>query len=164
MNAASFSAAGAPFPPHSIARLLFSGMGGTGFFEFGPSRIVRSREVRFDNGPRPMGFGPRSDLFDEPLLSSDDDDEEDTFAGFLSQMRRVHSRTSTVRVPMPMGRYGTAGAAAAAAAAPSPPARSYAVNMGETNAGLAHNPLEIEDDSDDDDDEVEVVEVVTNLE
>jgi hypothetical protein len=152
---ASFADAGTSFPPQSIAQLLFAGMGAS-IFEFGPTRLVRTRELRFDNGPRPILFAPTSDLFDEPMMSSDDD-EDDTFSGLMRRTRRVPVRSRSIHLAMPtVQRYAQMAAAAAA-----PPARSYAVNVGESTAGNAHNPLEIEDDSDD---EVEVVEVVTTLE
>jgi hypothetical protein len=150
-TAASFSAAGTAFPHHSIARILFAGMG-SGLFEFGqarvgPARVVRTREVHFDNGPRPIVFGSRSSFFEDSMMSSDD---EDSFSGLINQMRRVHSRSvraAAHNVP----RFASPGALA----------RSFAVNVGESSAGNAQNPLEIQDDSDD---EVEVVEVVTSVE
>lgn len=123
-----------PFPPQSIARLIFSGVG-TGFLEVPSS--VRGRSVG------------RAAAAEDSLLAStsDGDDDENPFTGLF---RAIHGRSvvmgghMSVMRPVSFSSHVTT--------------RSYAINMNDRNAGNgAENPLEIESDSDEE--EVEVVQV-----
>jgi Ring finger domain len=147
---ASFAST-ANFPPHRMARLIFSGMGGNPFMLPGsaPRRLARAPNAN-----------PRQ-AREDALFSSDTDDDDE--ASFL----RGSSFHELFRAGGPFGPRVLAGLAHQ----PNPPpifgqatraaaGRSYASNVGDRTAGRATNPLEIEDDSEE---EIEVVQVTRTL-
>ena len=127
-----------PFPPQSIARLIFSGVGG-GFLE-----VPTPATLRFS------GRAAAATAGEDTLLGSDADDEENPFSGLF---RAIHGRSVVMGSQMSVMRPVSFTRNATVAT------RSYATNMNDRNAGNgAENPLEIED-SDSDDEEIEVVQV-----
>ena len=128
-----------PFPPQSIARLIFSGVG-NGFIEF-------------NNGRGPSAFRGRSasrtlSAAEDSLHSSDTDDDDNPFPALF---RALHARNHVMGGAMQMVRPVSFTTHLTT--------RSYASNINDRNAGnVAENPLEIDDDSDDE--EIEVVQVM----
>mmetsp|Transcript_28058 Transcript_28058/g.68198 ORF Transcript_28058/g.68198 Transcript_28058/m.68198 type:complete len:530 (+) Transcript_28058:1305-2894(+) len=93
----------------------------------------------------------------------DESDDENPFSAFLrdlsSHRTSIPSRSTTASIGLSMSISGTVQMPTAMQF--EPPARQFASNAGEANAGQSlDNPLEIDDSDDDDsDDEIEVVEV-----
>jgi hypothetical protein len=140
-TAASF-ASRHPFPPQSIARLIFSGVG-NGFFE-----ITGGAHAPASFRGRAVARAVHSAGGSLANASTEGDDEENSFHGLF---RSAHGRSLIMGGGLSVVRPISFNPSAAAAS------RSYATNVSDSTAGIgAENPLEIEDDSDE---EVEVVQV-----
>lgn len=152
---ASF-ASSANFPPHRVARLIFSGMGGHG----NPFLMAPQRNATAGTAATMAAHAMDASLF------SDSDDEDDS-ATFLQAPRggipHAPSIADLFRSTRTNGGFNFGGhhglhAMGLSGGFDPPPGRSYASNASDRNAGRgAENPLEI-DDSDDDDD-VEIVRI-----
>lgn len=159
---ASF-ASSANFPPHRVARLIFSGMGGNPFMLPGSAALRNNRSSA-------AAAAARASSLEDSLLSSDTDDDEDTNS-FLPAGNAPPSFADLFR-PVPLGggrgpgfivETGLRGLRPVGVPGYEPSGRSYASNVSDRNAGRqAENPLEIDDDSDDDE-EVEVVQVTRRV-
>lgn len=161
---ASF-ASSANFPPHRVARLIFSGMGAAPFMMPGSSSLRSGRAAG-------AAAAARANALEDSLFSSDTDDDDDS-ASFLPQpsfadlFRAVPIAAARRSGPPGSGAVivgsGLQGLRGVSLPAFDPPTgRSYASNVSDRNAGRgAENPLEIEDDSEDE--EVEVVQVTRTL-
>jgi len=161
----------APFPPHRVARLIFSGMGNP-FFQISTANRTQS------NGWQQTGRRTRSQTqaerqaaAEDNVFSTDTDDETDSgfFSGSVQSTPTVAFSELIRAFPRSggfvMGGATTSGNGRVQLLRPmsfthfSPAsARSYASNVNDQSAGLgAENPLEIDDS--DDEGEVEVIQV-----
>lgn len=151
---ASF-ASSANFPPHRVARLIFSGMGGPNPF----ATVLPGGAALRNSRAAGAAAAARAHAMEDSLFSSDtDDDEEPSFlpggaaAGFADLFRAI-PRNPGILVGGPLGR------GMSMTSFDPPTGRSYASNSGDRTAGRnVGNPLEIEDDSEDEED-IEVVQV-----
>jgi Ring finger domain len=155
---ASF-ASSANLPPHRMARLIFSGMGGNPFMLPGSAAL------------RGASAG-RANAAEDALFSSDtDEDDESSFlptggSSFHPSFNELFGAGGPFGPRAPGivaggGFHNMRPMSLAAFGQPNQsPGRSYASNVGDRTAGRATNPLEIDDDSEE---EIEVVQVTRRL-
>lgn len=166
---ASF-ASSANFPPHRVARLIFSGMGGAGT----PFTFPRRTAARAGVTEASAGFEPTPFSMNDPPWSDETDDEDDGpnfFAPSMGSGAHPHAHSpptiGSLLRSLPMGAGGGARFAMHglhplslnAFDPPLPPGRNYASNSTEQGVGREANPFVIDDSDDDDGDDVEVVHV-----